>query len=148
MAYVTTDQLKARLGDTMYARLTDRIAGATASTTIAQELIDEAEAIVNSRLAVRYATPVDVSANAAVAAVLLARVLDVAEGLAWRASPFVTDVPDRVRVIEEDAERWLASVASGGATLPGVPSAASAPAGEVHYTCGVRAFTSDELNGL
>lgn len=53
MAYVTTTQLSNRLGSTLYARLTDRVNGASADATVAQQIVDEAEAVADSYLATR-----------------------------------------------------------------------------------------------
>jgi len=150
MAYITTNDLSQRLGTTLYARLTDRVNGATASATVAQQIVDEAEAAANSYLARRYRTPVDLTARPEVAKVLAARVLDLAEAAAWRGSPFVSDPPQRVELLYADALRWFQDVAAGQVPLP-----ASAPlAGPTadndgpRYTATPRTFTADELDGL
>ena len=86
MPYITTTQLSARLGSTIYARLTDRDNGTTADPDVAQQIVDEAEALADSHLAKRYATPVDLGAHPELADVLEARVLDLAEhprGTIW-----------------------------------------------------------------
>ena len=54
MAYITTTQLSARLGSTLYARLTDRVNGTTADNAVAQQIIDEVEAEADSYFAQRY----------------------------------------------------------------------------------------------
>lgn len=127
MAYVTTTQLSDRLGVTLYARLTDRVNGASANATVAQEIAAQAEALANGFLARRYATPIDLSAHPELADVLRTRVLDIAEFLAWRSSPFVTDIPERVRLVHDEATGWLEAVARGGLDLP----AAAPPAPRV-----------------
>jgi phage gp36-like protein len=150
MAYVSVAQLEARLGSSIYARLTDRVNGTTGNDTVAQQVLDEAEALANSYLAIRYATPVDLSAHPELADVLTARVLDLAEYLAWRSSPFVNDVPERVRMLWHEATRWLEALASGRIHLPSVrppPSRTSEDdAPQVRST--PRTFTASELNGL
>lgn len=150
MAYITTNQLKSRLGDTIYARLTDRIAGVTANATIAQEIVDQAEAIADSYLAVRFATPVNLVERPELATILAARVLDVAEGIAWRGSPFASDVPDRVRLVVDQAERWLRDVSAGAIALPAaaVPNAAVAVNDGPRFSASERVFSAEDLEGL
>lgn len=150
MAYITTTQLESRLGSTLYARLTDRVNGTTADGTVAQQIVDEAEALANAHLAKRYATPIDLTTHPELADVLEARALDLAEYLAWRDSPFVTDVPERVRLVHEEASQWFASIAAGEIDLP----ASSPPASRTgvddspRFTEPPRSFTHDELDGL
>lgn len=150
MAYATTTQLSDRLGSTLYARLTDRVNGAVASGTVAQEIIDQAEAVVDGYLARRFATPIDLVTRPELTDALRLRTLDVAEYLAWRGSPFVTDIPERARLLHDEATRWLEAVASGSLDLP----AAAPPAPRVarddgpQFEANDRAFTADELDGL
>ena len=150
MPYTTTTDLAARLGAELYARLTDRTAGATADSAVAQLIVDEAAAEADSLLAARYATPIDLAQHPDVAELLAARVLDIAEFNAWKSSPFVTAVPDRVRGLYDGAVRWLRDAARGVLPLP----AAVAPASETQRTphlrivSSPRTFTADELDGL
>lgn len=150
MAYATTTDLSNRLGATLYARLTDRVNGTTASATVAQQILDEAQAVMESYLARRYATPIDLGANPELADVLKARALDLAEFMAWKGSPFVSDVPERVRVIYDDAMRWLGAVAAGLAALPSARPPASPVAGDEgpRYSATQRKFTHEELEGM
>jgi phage gp36-like protein len=150
MAYITTTQLSQRLGSTLYARLTDRVNGATADSAVAQQIVDEAEALANSHLSKRYAVPVSLAAHPELAAVLASRVLDIAEYLAWKSSPFVGDVPDRVRILHNDAMVWFESLAGGQLHLPATAPPASRTASDdlPRYTSEPRAFTHDELDGL
>jgi phage gp36-like protein len=150
MAYVTTTQLQARLGSTLHARLTDRVNGTTADSTVAQQIVDDAEALANSHLAKRYATPIDLTAHPELADVLEARVLDLAEYLAWRDSPFVTDMPERTRLLHDETEGWFAAIASGELELPASSPPASRTASDdaPRFTQPPRAFTHDELDGL
>lgn len=150
MAYITTTQLQSRLGSTLYARLTDRVSGTTADGSVAQQIVDEAEALANAHLAKRYATPIDLTAHPELADVLEARVLDLAEYLAWRDSPFVNDIPERVRLLYEESSQWFGSIAAGEIDLP----ASSPPASRTgvddspRFTEPPRRFTHDELDGL
>ncbi len=150
MAYVTIAQLSARLGSTLYARLTDRVNGTTADDTVAQQVVEEAEAEADSYLARRYQTPLDLSAHPELANVLQVRVLDLAEYGTWKSSPFVSDPPQRVHSLARAAVNWFADVASGRLALP----AASAPAPTTatddgpRVSASERKFTAGELDGL
>ncbi len=150
MSYITTTDLKNRLGAPLYARLTDRSNGTTESDTIGQQIVDEAEALLNARLATRYATPVDLGVHPELASVLRNRALDVAEHLAWRMSPFTTAVPDRVLALREEAEDWLNALARGALELPSTtpPASRTATDDAARYAATARKFTADELDGL
>jgi phage gp36-like protein len=150
VSYITLQQLKDRLGTALYARLSDRVAGETADDNVGDQIVAEAEAEANSRLAVRYATPVDLSANPELADVLAARVLDLAESIAWQSSPFMGDVPDRVRLLRMDATRWFDDVARGRVQLPAatLPHSTTAFDDVARVTSTERVFTADELDGL
>ena len=152
MAYITIAQLSARLGATIYARLTDRVAGTTASTTVAQQLVDEAEAEANSYLAVRYRTPVNLTAHPELAATLAGRVLDLAESAAWRGSPVVSDPPQRVKTLYEAAQAWFVALAAGSVVLPAdsppEPQAARDTSETARASSSPRVFTATELDGL
>ncbi|MBN2447092.1 MAG: DUF1320 family protein [Phycisphaerae bacterium] len=150
MAYVTTTQLSSRLGSTMYGRLTDRVTGTTASATTAQQIVAEAEAEANSYLAVRYATPIDLTVNAELADIMQARVLDLAEYAAWKSSPFVNDMPSRVQDVYRAALAWLRDVADGRVNLPADEPLAGPLVMDdsPRYASSVRRLTADELDGL
>jgi phage gp36-like protein len=124
--------------------------GTTADSTVAQQIVDEAEALANSHLARRYATPIDLVAHPELANVLEARVLDVAEYLAWRDSPFVTDIPERARLTHDDASSWFVAVGSGKIDLPSSspPASRTATDDSTQYAADDRRFTADELDGL
>lgn len=150
MAYVTTTQLRDRLGVTLYARLTDRVAGATASDSVAQQIIDEASGEADSYLARRYATPIDTALHPELSDVLEGRVLDLAEQRAWAGSPFSAGIPARVTAAREAAAAWLIAVANGAADLPGAAPPASRTAADdgPRYSSSERIFVRDELDGL
>lgn len=150
MAYATTTDLNARLGDDLYARLTDRDAGQTASTTVAQEILDQAESLANGHLARRFQTPLDLGEHPELTEVLRTRVLDIAEYLAWRGTPFVSDLPGRILLLYEDAVQWFDRIGDGRAELPAAspPSSSSASDPGPAYTSSSRPFTHDELDGL
>lgn len=150
MAYVTTTQLSARLGSTLYARLTDRVNGSSADATVAQQIVDEAEAVADSYLATRYATPVDLTAHPELANVLEARVLDLAEHAAWNGSPFVSGIPSRVQAMQRAGTAWFESVARGEINLPASspPASRTAEDDAARFSGDVRKLTGDELDGL
>lgn len=150
MAYATTTQLATRLGSPLYARLTDRVNGGIADAAVAQEIVTEAEAVVNAALAQRYRTPVDLTANPELAAILASRTLDIAEFLAWKSSPFTSDIAERVRTAFDDASAWLQAVARGEVPLPAatVPAATPASADGPFVSSAPRQFTRNELDGL
>lgn len=151
MAYTTTSALQARLGTSVYARLTDRVAGTTADSTVAQQILNEADAEVNAHLARRYQTPVDLAARPELAEVLEARTLDLAEYFAWRGSPFVSDLPQRVKAMHAQALQWLQAVSEGRVDLPAIETdeAAAANSTQVRFDAGGgRTFTAEQLDGL
>ena len=150
MAYIAISDLSQRLGTTLYARLTDRVNGTTADTTVAQQIVDEAEAEVDGYLSIRYATPVDLGAHPELTSVLELRVLDLAEYTAWKSSPFVSDVPSRVKMLAGEARQWLREVAAGAIHLPadGPPPSRVAEDDSPRYRASARPFTADELDGL
>lgn len=150
MSYSTLTALQDRLGTLLYARLTDRASGTTPNATVAQQLLDEADAEINSYLARRYATPVDLVGHPELQEILEARVLDVAEYRAWNGSPFVNDIPARVKSVYARVLEWLRAVGSGVVELPAALSAnETLRTQEAPLASGSpRAFTHEELDGL
>ncbi len=150
MSYITIADLKARLGAPLYARLTDRTDGVSENDTTGQQIVDEAEALLDARLAARYATPVDLGAHPELAGTLRNRALDVAEFLAWRSSPFTTAVPDRVLALREETEAWLVALARGELELPSraPPASRTATDDAARFHATERKFTAEELDGL
>ena len=151
MPYITITDFQNRLGTTIYARLTDRVSGTTADATVAQQIVDEAEGVADSYLATRFATPIDLSAHPELTDVLTARVLDLAEYLAWRNSPFVSDLPERVRLLGDEATRWFSGVAAGWLELPASRPPETTPLTKPDSPEAVsqpRLFTREELDGL
>lgn len=150
MAYVTITDLAARVGSTLYARLTDRVNGAAADAAVAQQIVDEAEAEANGYLAARYATPVSLATHPETADLLAARVLDLAEYAAWKSSPFVANVPERIRLIYAAAIEWLQAVARGDVPLPAatILPARTAENEAPRFTAPPRVFTAEQLSGL
>lgn len=147
MAYITINDLRDRLGSSMYARLTDRVSGKTASDTTATQIVAEAEGEANSYLAVRFVTPIDTVAYPELVDLLMARVLDLAEYGAWKGSPFVSDLPNRVETLYRAAVNWFKSLERGQVDLPAdAPASSDQPAPHYHTT--TRQFTREELDGF
>lgn len=150
MAYITIAKLKDRLGLTLYARLTDRMAGAAANDTVGQQIIDQAEAEMNSHLSARFQTPLNLASQPELTSLLESRALDLAEHVAWRGSPFVGDVPDRVRQVYDSAIAWLLAVARGEVELPSLAASPLSPVRDAspRVSARDRTFTAEELDGL
>jgi phage gp36-like protein len=150
MLYATTEELSGRLGATLYARLTDRVSGTTPSDTVAQQLLDAAEAEMHTYLASRYRTPIDLGMHAELAPTLKSRVLDIAEYLAWKGSPFMAGLPARVRDGYDEALLWLSRIARGEASLPASspPASSTAESDVPRYSSATRKFTSEEFDGI
>ncbi len=151
MVYISPADLYQRLGAALYARLTDRVNGHTADEEVALTIVQEAEAEADGYLAVRYVTPVDVQAYPAAGDSLRPRVLDLAESIAWRASPFVCDLPTRVDDLQAAARKWFDEAARGIVALaaPLLPAATAPPAGATPLHRGsARMFTTTGLDGL
>lgn len=147
MAYITITDLQDRLGPSLYARLTDRVDGKTATDATATLIVAEAEAEANSFLASRFETPIDTATYPELADLLKMRTLDLAEYTAWKSSPFVTDLPHRVESLYRDAVNWFRSLDRRQVELPAdVPEITDHPGPQ--YSTSTRKFTSEELDGL
>ena len=134
MAYATLQNLKDRLGSStspvgMYQRLTDRVSMATANDAVGQELVDQAQGVVNGYLAGRYLTPVDVSADTTLAVTLRDLTLAIAAFKAYASHPLLAaQVAPAVRAAYDEAISLLKRIADGAAALPGaaeIPSPVS-----------------------
>lgn len=147
MAYITITDLRDRLGTALYGRLTDRVNGKTASDATATQVVAEAEAEANSYLASRFDTPINTAAYPELADLLKARTLDLAEYGAWKSSPFVSDLPNRVESLYRAAVNWFRSLDRRQVGLPTeLPEITDQPSPQ--YTTTERRFTSEELEGL
>ncbi|NLX12498.1 MAG: DUF1320 domain-containing protein [Phycisphaerales bacterium] len=117
MSYATHADLEGRLGTAAYVQLTDDVGSGVADVDKASVALREAEGEVNSFLGRRYAVPVDAGGQEALAALLRAVTLDIAE---YRLHARRLLVPDAVTRKREAALAWLRRVASGEAVLPAV----------------------------
>ena len=147
MTYASVEDLRQRLGEPLFARLTDRSDGTTADPQQAEALLGQAEAIMNTFLGRRYQLPLDPTRDVLLADMLRTRTLDLAEHLAWRQSPFISDMPVRVAQLHGDAMRWLTEVSSGDCELPAArPRALGLNGLRVHAT--PRRLTHEELDQI
>jgi phage gp36-like protein len=115
MGYATLQDLANRLGPAAYLQLTDDEATGEPNEARAQEALDAAEAEVNSRLASRFAVPLEVAAEPQAAAMLRAVALDLAE---YRLHARRPPVPDAVEAKALQTLQWLQDVAEGRAQMP------------------------------
>lgn len=115
MSYATNADIEQRLGGRAYVQLTDDEGTGTASESRVTEAREAAEGEVNSYLARRYATPVDVAGHPELAALLKSITLDWAE---YRLHARRPPVPDEVCARREASRGWLAAISTGALLLP------------------------------
>lgn len=115
MTYITAADIEARLGTAAYIALTDDEATGSANAARVDEARLGAIGEADSYLAVRYATPIDLSPHAELAALLKSFVLDLAE---YRLHGRRPPVPDDIVRRRQEAVTWLSRVAGGAVQLP------------------------------
>jgi len=115
MGYATLDDVEARLGPVSCVQLTDDEGTGSANVARLAEAVAAAEAEIDSRLASRYAVPLDVSAEPDTAGLLRALTLDLAEHRLHARRP---PVPEDVRQKATAARQWLHDLLVGRAHLP------------------------------
>lgn len=149
--YAQVSDLSAYLGSQtsstdpgFYEQMTDRINAVSASSTVGQEAIETAEAMIDGYLAIKYAVPVDVS-NGRVAAILKGLTVRMAGYELCAASPFAESILDRVEKLYDDCIDFLSGIKKGMTTLPGVAPLAPAAADGPQVISGgfARVFTED-----
>lgn len=122
MSYATIAELKLRFADDdERAHLTDSAAGA-AQDAVFTGLIDTAEGDINSALATRYATPVDVSVDTTLASLLEFKTIEMAEYFAYRRGEDASEVK---RDQYDKVLEWLDKIVKGERVLVGAVIAAS-----------------------
>lgn len=150
MSYATLDNFKERLGTSIYAQLTDRVTRKTADDVVGQAILDGAHGTIDGYLARRFKVPVDPTGDTSLTQFLLKHVLNLAAYDAWEGSPFITEVPDRVKFSYQETVKLLRDIAAGKVELPGataIPSATAA--GPTATATGEdRIFTEDAMKGL
>jgi phage gp36-like protein len=126
MAYITNEDIEARLGADAYVQLTDDAGSGVADENVVTEARLGAEGEMNSHLARRFRAPIDVTAHPELKGLLVSVALDLAEyRLRMRRPPVAEDMVRRRR----EAIDWLEAVAAGRVELPAtsaLPSSSSA----------------------
>lgn len=124
--YASNAELKGRFADDEeVAYLTDDADTGTPTDSVLTDVVEAAEAEINSGVAKRYLTPVDVTLDTELAALLKRKTLDLAEYYLQRRDDNVSEVKSLQgeRVLE-----WVEKIATGDRVLTGavtVPSTAS-----------------------
>lgn len=151
MAYATLAQFKERLGNDLYAQLTDLSGSTTASDTVGQARLDDAHAFVNAKIAVRYLTPVDVTVSTALAEMMVAITCAVA---AYGCLGMHPDTMNQLREgVDAVHKHWMAlldQIAAGKAALPGaavIPAAVSSGPSSAVFGDD-RVFTRESMKGF
>lgn len=115
--YATQAELKARFdGDAEVAYLTDTEETLTPDTAVLDDCIEAAEADINSRIGKRYATPVVVTGNTELTALLKRKTLDLAEVFLLMRGPSVSEQKEKQ---SERVMEWASKVAAGTFVLSG-----------------------------
>ena len=115
--YVSQAELKSRFdGDAEVAFLTDTEETGVPDTGVLDDCIEAAEADINSRIGKRYKTPVVISGNTELTALLKRKTLDLAEYYLLARGPSVSDQKEKqaLRVYE-----WANAVSKGEFILSG-----------------------------
>ncbi len=124
MAYITNTDIEQRLGHAAYVQLADDDGNGAADTGVVDEARLAAEGEVNSFLALRHATPIDVAVYSELADLLKSISLDLAEyRLRLRRPPVSEDARRR----REQTIEWLRRIGDGTVALPSL-SAVPTPA--------------------
>lgn len=104
--------------DNEVARVTDNTEAEGPNTAVITELLDRAQAIVDGKLAVRYAVPVDVTTYTTVHPLLRGLTIHIA---VYHAVGGRNDVvSDAKKTMYESAMKYLQELHDGDADLPGV----------------------------
>lgn len=115
--YASTSDLTDRFdGDAEVSYLTDTEETGTPDTDVLTDCIESAEAEINTWIAQRVATPVDVSVDTELARLMKRKTIDLAEVYLLRRGPQVSD--EKVRQ-EERVIEWAKAIGKGEARLTG-----------------------------
>jgi len=155
--YTTTTDLKSWLGSQVsstapgaYQQVMDRIDAVGGGDGVAQELLDQAEAEINSYFSAKsLAIPIS-TAESNVAAILRKLTLNIAAFTAWSTHPKVKEVPDRVQSGYDWAQEWLALYAAGDVFIPSSVALATTTASGARSEMGsfTPRFTESALEGF
>lgn len=122
--YATTSELQARFNSAEEVALLTHTVG-TPDATVLTDMLESAEGDINSRIGKRYATPVVVTANTELTALMKRKTLDLAEFYLLREGDRVSALKERQG---ESVLLWADSIAEGRYVLSGAvtpPSTAS-----------------------
>lgn len=133
----------------VYQQATDRVAATTANSTVGQEALDYAEALINGYLAKKYPIPIDVT-ETSLAALMRGLTLQLAAFRLIASLPFISEIPDRLKELRDEAIEYLRDVVSGETTLPAVaPLEAPETDGDIVTVGGNdRVFDEDSLGAI
>jgi phage gp36-like protein len=144
MGYINNSDIEVRVGAAAYVQFADDDGDAVADAAVVNEVRGAAEGEVNSYLAARYQTPVDVVLHPELLDLLKSVTLDIAEYRLRARRPPVSD--EATRRYRQTIE-WLAHISQGVLALPSL-SEVQAPSnrGLLAASAGeARLLTRDEL---
>lgn len=152
--YATTTELQARFNSAEEVALLTHTVG-TPDATVLTDFLESAEGAINTRVAKRYATPVVVSGNTELTALMKRMTLDLAEFYLLREGDRVSALKERQG---EAVLEWADRIADGTYVLSGAvtpPSTASRdPLAEWYGSnrdlddVETRIFSRDTMSGL
>jgi phage gp36-like protein len=130
--YASTAELETRFeDDAELAYLTDNVAAGEPDDAVLTDVLEAAEGEINSGLAKKYATPVDVSVDSTLAALLKRKTLDLAEVYLHRRGEDASEVKqDQLDQVLE----WVDRIAKGERVLVGAVTAASTTSADPRAT--------------
>lgn len=130
--YASQAELQTRFEDAAELEfLTDKTEGSGVDTDVLDDVIEAAEGEIDSGLAMKYATPVDVSVDTALAALLKRKTLDLAEVYLHRRGEAASDVKqDQLDQVLE----WIEKMATGKRRLVGAVTVDSTTSGDPRGT--------------
>jgi len=141
MTYCTQEDIETRIGPDDLVALADHDGDGTADTTVVEQAILSADAVIDTHLGVRFAVPVLTAAGEPPDA-LRARAVNLAVYFLHLGRDSVTE---DLRAQHEADLEWLRQVATGRASVGIVPEPAeSSAASGVRSESGPRLFGRDE----
>lgn len=154
MPYATLAEFKVRTGSRtsppgLYEQMTDRVAATTANDTIGQALLDDAESVVNQKLALRYAFPVD-TGDSILAAFLKRCTIIIATFHGWGEHPKLSANRENVKTLYDEVMKVLSAIATGDQDVPATtPPTRATTGGSPAYVGGMAPnFDEDSMKGM